>query len=484
MGYVYPRGRKLSIGFIDRDGKEKQRATPYFVGQEDKAREVLRQVEAAVAARKEYAADDGKLTLERFAARWVEERRGRGIATVADDEARLKKHVLPVLGAMEIDEVRPRHVRELVSALRRGSLAPRTVSNVYGALRAMFSDAVADEVLSSSPVALKRQEVPSRIDKDPRWRATAIFTADELRRVLSSERVPLDRRVAFALMGLAGLRFGEAAAVRWGDLATLEPLSRLWIAESYDTKTKTVKSTKEEQPRGVPVIPELAELLTEWRAHGWRAMLRREPNDADFIIPSRRGANRSVNHMLKKLNQDLERLGMRPRRQHDFRRTFTSLCRAGGAREDLLRFITHGPSPSVMDAYTTLPWQALCDQVHGLHLQLTYSAAKVLELQDEKWRGGRDLNAYAHDEQIVAVAGGSSKSGGTSTVSGGGASATGAQGSAKTSVRRQDVRTVSQDRRALAARILDLPAVQLYVKYKSEPGYREEAIAAILEVLA
>ena len=52
---------------------------------------------------------------------------------------------------------------------------------------------------------------------------------------------------------------------------------------------------------------------------------------------------------------DLARLGYRPRRVHDLRRTFISLALADGARKDVLRWITHGPEGDIVDLYTTLP---------------------------------------------------------------------------------------------------------------------------------
>src|SRR5262245_56422801 len=87
--------------------------------------------------------------------------------------------------------------------------------------------------------------VKLKVDADPAWRATAVFTRTEAETVISDERVPEDRRAAYALLFLAGVRFGEAAALRWRDYdAAAEPLGRLHVAQSYNTKTRRVKSTK------------------------------------------------------------------------------------------------------------------------------------------------------------------------------------------------------------------------------------------------
>jgi hypothetical protein len=63
------------------------------------------------------------------------------------------------------------------------------------------------------------------------------------------------------------------------------------------------------------------------------------------------------------LLEDLEQLGLRPRRQHDARRTFITCALEDGARKELLRWVTHGPEGDIVDAYTSPSWQVLCQQV-------------------------------------------------------------------------------------------------------------------------
>ena len=54
------------------------------------------------------------------------------LVTASDDLARLHCTCLPTLGAMSLEAVRPRHIRDLVLDLRKGGvLAPRSVRHVY-----------------------------------------------------------------------------------------------------------------------------------------------------------------------------------------------------------------------------------------------------------------------------------------------------------------------------------------------------------------
>ena len=57
--------------------------------------------------------------------------------------------------------------------------------------------------------------LPKKVDKDPDLPREAIFTREEVERLISDPRIPEDRRVLYGLKALAGLRHGEAAELRW-----------------------------------------------------------------------------------------------------------------------------------------------------------------------------------------------------------------------------------------------------------------------------
>jgi integrase len=395
MSWVYTRGRKLWIGYRDPEGKVHQVSTGLNVGDEKKAKKVAEKLDARFAATESFGPiEDGPITVRRYATRWVEDRIKAGLASAVDDESRFRLHALPGLGAIKLEDVRPRHIRDLVKKLRAdGKLAPRSVRHVYGLLHTMFKDATVDELIDTNPCVLTRGDLPKIVDKDPTWRAGAVFTRGELEQLISDERLPPDRRMLYALLGMAGLRFGEASALRWRTYdTTLEPLGRLLIASSWQTRRKQEKSTKTEQPRQVPVHPVLARLLAEWKLDGWQLMMGRAAGPDDLIIPSRQGLHRSRHHGLEKFSEDLIRLGLRHRRQHDLRRTFISLARTDGARKDVLETITHGQRGSnIMDLYTTPPWPLLCEEVAKLKVKPL--AGRVLQMQRRLAVGAGDGDA-------------------------------------------------------------------------------------------
>jgi integrase len=350
VGSIYPRKNKLWIRFKGADGAWTQSKTPFHLGEDDGARKLLKRVESKIAAGAEVQGSDaGPLTLAIYARKWNEERSKLGLADWKNDEARLLNHVLPRLGSMPIDEIRPRHLADVFRRLRGiGKLAPKTIRNIYSAVMALFRDAQLADLIETSPCILTKYQLGENVDKDLAWRPTAIYTRAELEMLIADARIPWDRQVLYGLEGIAGLRHGEAAGLRWSDYdSTLKPLGRLSVWNSYATgRTKTKRA------RYMPVHPTLGAMLAEWRLKGWVEMIGRVPKPEDLIVPMPEGPRvelgkmRSKNDSYKRLCTDLVELGLRHRRGQDLRRTMISLTRTDGARKDLLELCTHTPRNS------------------------------------------------------------------------------------------------------------------------------------------
>lgn len=332
-------------------------------------REVIRNIRLGVVT-------EGPPTFERRSGKWIADRKRRGVASAKDDAGRLR-HAMPTLGHLLVTDIRPGHIKDLFRELRmkcgpgKDQMAPRSVRHVYGVLRTFFGDLVADELIPANPCVLKRGDLPKKVDKDPLWRRTAVYTREEVEQLISDERIPENRRVLYALIFLGGMRIGEAAARQWSDYdATIKPLGRMGIASSFNRKENRLKPVKSQVPRELPVHPALAQVLARWKLGGWAGMMGRAPRAEDLIIPSSTGRFLQDPVVLEKLHADLDTLGLRRRRTHDARRTLVSLALGDGARKDILEWITHGPKGDIMSLYTTLPWESLCAEISKLKIGL------------------------------------------------------------------------------------------------------------------
>ncbi len=412
MASIYARGEVLWMNFKNRDGERECRSTGYRVGQEAQARELASEVERQAAQERKVpvstrrkrdepapapkpkaappvktepvrrldlfpAAPEGALRVETFAEEWSLGR--TDLSSGKNEIQQMRLHVFPVIGHMAIADVRPRHIRDLVNILkektsdarncRGGKLAPRTIRHLFAVLRVMFKSAMIDEHITVSPMVVERNVLPKNVDKDPEWRSTAIFEREELVAAISDRRIPLHRRMIYALEGVAGVRHSEAAGLRWRAYDPKgAPLGKLVISRSG-----AKERTKTQVTREIPVHPVLAALLDEWKASGWARYYGRAPRVDDLMVPTRAGKVRSPQNTIKHFHKDLRRIGLRQRRGHDLRRTFITLLQVDGANRDVIRPLTHPSGSDIMGLYTTFPWPTVCAEVVKLKLTLPTS---------------------------------------------------------------------------------------------------------------
>lgn len=367
MGSVYPKGKRLYFK-VKVEGLWRNIRTEFLVGQERQARTMLDRLEARRAAGTEAIGDLGPVTVARFARAWLKERE-KHVRTWKNDEGVMRLHVLPALGSMRLDEVRAKHLVDLVKSWRSKPagerLAPKSIYNAYSTVSALFRDAELEGLIDHDPCKLTKHQLGPKVDADPEWRPTALFTLTELELLISDERVPMDRRVLYALEGIAALRHGEAAGLLWRNVQPeLAPLGMIFVANNYEHPMP-----KGDVCRPVPTHPTLAAILAEWRLHGWALMMGRQPTPDDLVLPlppgakSKFGTWRRKGYSYDRLENDLEVLGLRHRRGHDLRRTMISLCRSNGAISDILRRATHKPPKEVIEGYTTFEWEVVCTEV-------------------------------------------------------------------------------------------------------------------------
>lgn len=237
-----------------------------------------------------------------------------------------------------------------LAAQWRKNFAPRTVRNLHTLVRGMFADAIDEGLVETNPAEIHVKHLGRSGDADPDWRATALYTREEAMALMTDPRLPPDRRVLHAIAALGGLRLGEIAALRWRHVQDAEPLDRLLVALSYDKGTKTDRS------REVPIHPVLARVRLHWRRTGYAETIGHDPGLDDLVVPSpvsragkgshkhrAAGTMRTKEQVGKRFGRDLEPLGLRHRRFHDFGRTFITLAQVDGANPGHLETVTHTP---------------------------------------------------------------------------------------------------------------------------------------------
>ncbi|MBK9033897.1 MAG: hypothetical protein IPL61_21955, partial [Myxococcales bacterium] len=212
----------------DNEGRWLRKRTRYHVGEERSAQRYADAAQATVDARRA-PGPIGPVTVASYSKQWLTGRRelyeatraryeANGTSKVqhrdyATDAGRVRKHVLPHLGAMKLADVRPRHLADWVHKLRTTTtLSPHTVRNVYGLVSAMFRDAAVAGHVDQNPAILTKTQLG---DDEGSVEGAGRYTRAQFELMIGSETLPEPARVFAALGGLAGLRLGAIAGLRW-----------------------------------------------------------------------------------------------------------------------------------------------------------------------------------------------------------------------------------------------------------------------------
>ena len=312
-------------------------------------------------------------TVAEFALAWVAK---QTYESQPKDQMLFVRHLSPSpMGSLAVSDVRPRHVVAYITWLktrasqRGGTLAPRTIRNVYDAVRRALDAAVVSELLASNPCAALHGHLPEIVDKDPEARDTWFCTRDEVFALMTDPRVNDARRVVYAVEFLTGCRPGELAALRWRDWdRAMRPLTRLTIGRAVKSVSKKIGSTKTGARKRAPVHPFLERVLDAWWREGWRELMGRAPTLDDLLVPNQDGQPRSNQRANVLWKRDLVKLGLRERHHYCTRHTFISQTQDDGADGQILKWMTHAPPSSAFDGYTRTQWSRLCQELSKLRV--------------------------------------------------------------------------------------------------------------------
>jgi len=265
-------------------------------GMADSATEA-RDAKAAADRKQPAAADIRSQRFGEYALDWIDAYQGRTRRGFSESSrigyrSQLERWLIPYF-----DTVRPRKfaqvskpdVRALIAWLadpnRKGlpdgrageEIAPVTVERILAPLKAMYAQAIDDEVIPpGNPASVRVNLQPAEIDPEADDEDRRAFTVDELERVLAAPASDCDRLLLDTLAEL-GARWGEVCEWRGKDLHVGLEGPVLRVRRAYSAKTGKVKPTKSGYGRrDLPLSPELARRL-------WR--LQRKPGELLFTSP-------------------------------------------------------------------------------------------------------------------------------------------------------------------------------------------------------
>ena len=183
-----------------------KRGIPQYVAHE--AEELERQFKTGYS-------EDGNMTFEEFAERWLA-RQVRYAPSTLESYRRMLGRVYPFIGAIPINRLRPIALENLLAELRKRTYRGRpigeaTVQKYLTVVSAVLSDAKRNEII---------QKNPARMIDLPMTHRTAQYIPSpaEIQKLLDVlAKEPRHYRMFYLLSMCTGCRRGELCALRWSD---------------------------------------------------------------------------------------------------------------------------------------------------------------------------------------------------------------------------------------------------------------------------
>jgi integrase len=245
-------------------------------------------------------------------------------------------HPLPdgrALGDVTVDAVTREMLGAMIRRIREAGRSMAIIEGVRNPLRSYFADLIETKVLSApNPAADLKHFVGRGAHRQARERKAVHFSQEEGPQLVATAKALCPRWAPFILTGLlAGLRWGESAALRRSDIDWRR--GYLTVERTVSDKGRSIAACKDHEGRRVKASPAL---LAALRAHGEAMTLEGQvngwnPDQRALVFPTSQGNVLRYSYFLEDVWQPLlAKAGLPYRKYHATRHTYaTWLLEAG-----------------------------------------------------------------------------------------------------------------------------------------------------------
>ena len=217
-------------------------------------------------------AEDGEMTFEEFASRWLKRQTKYAPSTIAAYR-RMLEVVYPMIGGIRLNKLRPMALENMLSALRKrkhhGKLINESTAQRYlSVVSAVLSDAKRNEIIEKNPARMLDLPIPRRT-------VQRIPTRSEVEKLLDAlAKEPRHYRLFYLLSMYTGCRRGELCALQWSDFTGTQNGLLLTVSRSRSSvpgkgivegATKNGKSREVFSPLTCGVSSSPTSAASRWR---------------------------------------------------------------------------------------------------------------------------------------------------------------------------------------------------------------------------
>lgn len=268
--------------------------------------------------------------------------------TYAGYQVNVQKHIKPLLGAVKLDRLTPRHVQELLNERLAAGLSAKTVRYVHQVLRSALGVAKRWELVDRNVATLVDPPRAGRAKIQP-------LAPNEARHFLESVRGNRLEALYSVVLAL-GLRQGEALGLRWPDVDLSAGVLHVHAQLQRIAGKLTLVEPKTERSRRTLVIPpsivdrlrehqkrQLAEKL--WAGSNWV--------ENDLVFANRAGGPLQARRVIENFHKALRDAGLPRMRFHDLRHSCATLLLVQGVSPRVvMEILGHSEIAMTMDTYS------------------------------------------------------------------------------------------------------------------------------------
>lgn len=295
-------------------------------------------------------AEPSRLSLAEYLAEWLSAiQMSVRPTTLENYRRRIRTHVVPSIGSLKLQSIRPLHLVRLYGELARQGLSAGTVNLTHRTLRKAFADACKWRLLSANPAAgVDAPQSP--------YQERLSWTREEAQRFLATcQQFKCGYDPLWIFLLGTGCRRGEALGLTWMDLDLDSAQVRVERSVAFAAGTVIVVDPKSQAGRRTLVLPgsvREALLVQSTRHNSWRS----DPhwvNSDSRVFVTRLGTTPQPSNLRRAFRATCRAAGVPEIRIHDLRHVHATLAiRAGADPKSLQRRLGHASLSMTLGLYT------------------------------------------------------------------------------------------------------------------------------------
>lgn len=200
------------------------------------------------------------MTLAQLVQQWISSKEPSVRESTIRSYRAAAAHILPDVGAVPIQHLKPMHIQQLYRKLRDAGRGEPTMRLVHVVISSSLRQAVRWEIITRNPAA-------SIAAPRPGSRSLRYWTPAQCVQFLDHEGADERHGVLWRLLIATGMRIGEALALTWEDIDFQRSTVRIRRTLTQDLKNRFVLGETTKSPNGQRTIPLTGSTLESLRHH-------------------------------------------------------------------------------------------------------------------------------------------------------------------------------------------------------------------------